>query len=465
MTISAIEQARRAGGIALIASAAWGLVACRANSPNLARMDLAGQDQAFAVDASRAAPSCTPRLAPPQIPPGWEEYTDWSCDCRFYVPKTARPAPIVWEPCAAGGLPNGVACQWMTVNWTTSDPGPIGASPRGWVDPEGRVFLRFTRFDTATPNPSVEYVVAEADGPAHTAIIAPMNSHTGCAILDYSDMREWRVAWFVAGDSEGGDISKTKHHGAIGGDIDAPHPPVLFHIVDSFHYNFSVSESWLGVFSTAGSTMTLYSWDNLTSGIRIASAPTDPEQFAPSTLRLYGSSAFWQLNSLTRVAIMAWDATRGSHALLRWNGDSTQGAWDLGTDGQQMVWTYGQNRSPTAFATDPFPTRSVMVSPFTTDPDAIRARRLRSDPSWGYMQPYAVGCGYAARGSNTADLLVVRLSDGVSWTLKMNSDPRFLFGRALAVTCTEVFANVHAGKTSQIVRIRLDSLGPGTPPD
>jgi hypothetical protein len=174
---------------------------------------------------------------------------------------------------------------------------------------------------------------------------------------------------------------------------------------------------------------------------------------------------------------MSWSLASGQQPLIRWYGDYTQGAGNFNTDGVSMVWTHGTGKAPDA--TLEYPVRSIMMAPFTTDPEELKAKaqRLRSDPGQLVPYPFGIGCGYAARqvftpsatdasvGSN--DLLVVRLADGVSWIV--SAPPVELgmgFGFVLGLTCEEVFATANfADEPNTIVRIRLDSLGPGIPPD
>jgi hypothetical protein len=64
----------------------------------------------------------------------------------------------------------------------------------------------------------------------------------------------------------------------------------------------------------------------------------------------------------------------------------------------------------------------------------------------------------------------VRLSDGRSWVLRGLSDggSSLSVQRSLAITCDEIFFRVSmnlSGRDYTIVRIRLDSLGPGEPGD
>ncbi|MGH7328711.1 MAG: hypothetical protein ACREJX_10210, partial [Polyangiaceae bacterium] len=92
------------------------------------------------------------------------------------------------------------------------------------------------------------------------------------------------------------------------------------------------------------------------------------------------------------------------------------------------------------------------------------ARRLRSEQTPPGDRPFVVGCGYAARQESDAlgdGVRIVRISDGRSW--RLGTQPESL-DTPLAINCAEIFINV-SQLDSNLVRIRLDSLGPGDPPD
>jgi hypothetical protein len=84
---------------------------------------------------------------------------------------------------------------------------------------------------------------------------------------------------------------------------------------------------------------------------------------------------------------------------------------------------------------------------------------------------WVVGCGYAARGVSLAApdynaLFVVRLSDGVSWMLQGDlGSPRRDWHHPFGITCDDIFTKLAIDWATRIVRIRLDSLGPGVQPD
>jgi hypothetical protein len=73
-----------------------------------------------------------------------------------------------------------------------------------------------------------------------------------------------------------------------------------------------------------------------------------------------------------------------------------------------------------------------------------------------------VGCGYAARAIGD-HVRLLRLSDGRSWRFEQGSTWQWL--RPLVVTCEEMFACAYVARTYTIVRVRIDSLGPGEAPD
>jgi hypothetical protein len=77
-----------------------------------------------------------------------------------------------------------------------------------------------------------------------------------------------------------------------------------------------------------------------------------------------------------------------------------------------------------------------------------------------------VGCGYAAHhmvdDTGTATL-VVRISDGVSWIVPHS--PTFEHDNVIGITCDDVFILGDMAGEPNIMRVRLDSLGPGIPPD
>ncbi|MGH7286293.1 MAG: hypothetical protein ACRELY_32650, partial [Polyangiaceae bacterium] len=150
------------------------------------------------------------------------------------------------------------------------------------------------------------------------------------------------------------------------------------------------------------------------------------------------------------------------------SGDFSHAAGDFATDGTDMMWTEGTGGVDGGL----YSTVSLYTAPYTSDPaTAISSkRRLRSEiPNGLCVSKSVVGCGYAVRYAGGTGLRVVRLSDGVSWLLTANGDANaWNWEEPVALTCTELFASVNIPDPKPhlgLARVRLDSLGPGIPPD
>jgi hypothetical protein len=59
-----------------------------------------------------------------------------------------------------------------------------------------------------------------------------------------------------------------------------------------------------------------------------------------------GTDVLFQVGTYTVNGIMAYDEVLGLHPLVRWYGDASKGAVNLGTDGTHLVWTYGEGKPP-----------------------------------------------------------------------------------------------------------------------
>jgi hypothetical protein len=101
-------------------------------------------------------------------------------------------------------------------------------------------------------------------------------------------------------------------------------------------------------------------------------------------------------------------------------------------------------------------------------------RRLRSEYAGAFwVEDTIVGCGYEVHtttdGATKKGIRITRLSDGTSWKLWTVSGAYWWIKSALVITCQEAFLVASAGKSpsleNQLLRIRLDSLGPGEPHD
>jgi hypothetical protein len=282
-----------------------------------------------------------------------------------------------------------------------------------------------------------------------------------CFILE-DDLAEGKQIVHVRG-LDPNDAKLYNHQGALGGSVDDLSPPVLVHEdnpidLDPYSHSWECSANWVGRLGYLWK-LTVFPWD-MSREIEITSPATDPENMSASQLVMRKDAFFWTTMTSKRSGINVWDPKGGTRPFQRWIGDYTKGAGNLGTDGVDMVWSYGEGKAPndTKFANP-----SMMTAPFTTNPDELEPRRLRSQPtSYVADHTYEVGCGHATRDVGQTSM-VVRISDGVAWTLPMA--PELKLYKPLGLTCEELFVMGEIGGRINIARVRLDSLGAGSPPD
>lgn len=415
------------------------------------------------------SPTCQAWPNPPGIPAGWEEYTDWSCDCRLYVPASsaALPAPIAWEPC--GGTPGAIDCRQMVIDWPYLGGSAIALKNFFDWKPGTPPVLGFRRLAEKAPYPYVMDVVAEVDGPAINGVILQLvpggdTSDPGCwTMLDSMAEGKWVVG--IHGHNVALAASKSPYKGVLGGPVGQLHPPILARFADDKSHEWYAGADWIahGTMPDDATEVTPWSGQPVTP---VSSPALDPEHLPVASFRFHQGALFWESSAQYKSGINVWTAATGARPFIRWLNDYTHMAGSFGADGVDMVWAEGRKQS----ASDPVFTGSIMTAPFTTDPQAVQARRLRSFTKQIGAHAFAVGCGYAVNSWGN-DAIVVRLSDGVSWMLHstpgvpFSSPANTTYANPIGITCDEVFIHGSYGGVQTIVRIRLDSLGPGTPPD
>jgi hypothetical protein len=357
---------------------------------------------------------------PDSVPAGWEPYVGWSPDCPLFVPGKAgqMPPPIEWEPCP-DPVPKQLACRRMKIAWG----GYLTPYPSFALDTDsGAPLLQFTRMRVgANAHVSGFWLVAAIDGPVRTAFFQP-NSSTECQFTerDLSDNRYVFGALTRSGPAGAGGV-RALEEGVLAGGIDAPTPTTVLKLAadEGLTSSWYMSSDWI---VQGKGFRKAWSWDLQTTRM-VYDPASDPDGLPGMTPTVRGKHVFVQVGNLARCGVMAWTEDVGIRPLLRWYGDSTHGAGNFGTDGKDMVWTYGQG--PNACFNDQ-PTPEVWAGPYTLDAAELsaKAKRLRSD--YRGMAPrhsaYAVGFGYAARAVSSIPaphvgngLFIVRLSDGVSW--------------------------------------------------
>ncbi len=419
-----------------------------------------------------AVGGCPPKPFPNEVPEGFEEFTDYSCDCRFYVPgPKAKPlAPVEWEACPQNPGPQNTSCRRMKTPWTKTFNLSMTGAASFWHDrAKDKSYLQFDRVHV-DDLVGVRYrLVADAEGPILTALLERTPGSEGCGLTD-AGLQGGRYLFRALGESIYGPIQGSE--GALGGKFGEAPSTVIKQPMDPKNKTvWRMTSEWIirwraGLFARpweGGPEVTVYDIGK------------DPEALTPSNVQGIGKDIFFEVGSGGFRGTMAWTKSGGLAPILRFFGDKDQGTSMFGTDGVNMVWFYGKGKGNSSLLV--YPERSVMTAPYSTDPATVAktARRLRSDPGQPIPFPYAVGCGHAARtiysgpeGNPTGvDLFVVRLKDGVSWVIQStpsNQGAQFL--APMGITCDEIFTKFQfVDDAVSIARIRLDSLGPGTPPD
>jgi hypothetical protein len=408
------------------------------------------------LDGGRADETSPPEAGPVYGPEGWIRDDAFDPECGFYVPpsKDKLPPPIAWEACDPSENPPGIGCRQIALNWPPPSDGQFSSAPldksAAMTDADGGVTLQVTRFT----GPYAYRLVAEADGPVHTTVLETSPRCT----LTRSSLKDHKVAFTAAEPAPGG--LGSVRWGAMGGDIDELHPRTLRNYQDTGDRDYLAGAT--DFFENGPNGLNLYSWVSGSLIKALTLGPSDPAQV--SEYWYQGDALFFSASNGNYSRIKIFTPAGGTRDFVSFGNVASNAAADFGTDGIDMAWieASGAGASPGTWTT-----LTVMTAPFTTDPNAIVKRRLRSEDR-GYFgdAQFTVGCGYAAHSVLSAagnSVRVVRLSDGVSWNLFSKSP--WHWTAPLALTCTELFINIVIGSQFDVARVRLSSLGPGIAPD
>lgn len=402
------------------------------------------------------------------VPEGWIPYEDYHPGCGFYIPPSAEylPAPIQWDSCATmdrgRGLPgpDSMVCQRMRFDWDARNgEHTTGVTPAFVHDGKVTMFLRRL---TAT---GVYDLVADVDGPVHQALL-----QVGACRVWGVDTNAGKVLYRIRDDKS---VKIDPGGGAIGGAVESLRPTVYRPYgdkpSDSFTPEYSVGPQ-LFVESFGGADR-IYSF---TTGELVDTVVHAPEDYGTlyTNYLFHGDDMFWIADSSERTAIKVWTRDAGIRTFVGWPGDFSRGAESFGTDETDMVWIEGSDGDGTGVRG--YTKYEMWTAKYSADPSVVEVAKRRVGPASleSYAEPYFVGCGYAAIAvypmlswGRSRGVQVTRLSDGMSWSVLGESDQQlidFSIYRPFAVTCDEIFLEASSVSHSEIVRIRLDSLGPGT---
>ncbi len=318
------------------------------------------------------------------------------------------------------------------------------------LDKNGNAVILTSRDYGAVLDHRIE-LLADADGPVHSAIMATqVAEHLLVGFLPPAfTVSRWLVRVFDGTSAGGG--------GYVGGTPDVVAPTVHSKF-GSVATHYAVAGA-LGVVDIASNSVVSLLDFNTGAKILDIKTPSLPMTFE----WMFRDEVYWQGNSNLVDDVGRWTPDAGAIDFINYGFDPNHGAADLGTDGTDMVW-FDETGIDDAGA---HAAMAYFTSPYAADPAKLVPRRLRSEiPNTNVGTPIAVGCGYAAFAAPAfvSGLRIVRLSDGWSWFLPNN--PSWYWTQALALTCSEVFVRIYiAGPITTMARVALSQLGPGTPPD
>jgi hypothetical protein len=415
------------------------------------------------ADGTAADDAALDAIAPDSGDPlaGWTYFPVLDPSCQLYVPSSAAllPPPIQWQPCV-NAIPSGLACQQMKYDWQAPKSGHIDSGSIAALEPDGSVAISMSRWFS---NNLVYRMVADADGPVRSAILE-LPSTNLCTIGSGNSLDEGRLAYTVVMDPNPSQPSQSWTAG-IGGGIDDLVPRIF-----QEHKDFTPRQYVAGNMALLewGPGLPLFSWSD---GGQIDSLATPDQQVGtapsgtPAEFLFSGDALFFSVHSGSYYRIAAYTPAAGIAELIAAGGDSTRSSLDLGTDGHDLVW------AEASMTSSQLSNVAWMTSPFATTEAAVQRRQLRNEAApYCAGAPFVVGCGYAAQcgyGTNgpQVGVRIVRLSDGQSWPLlTQNGVDPWIWSEPIAITCSEVFVRVQTPGDFNIARVRLDSLGPGEPP-
>lgn len=445
-----------------------GTHACSSEAPLPAVVDASDASVDVRVDRTILEPDDGPYASPFE---GWEVFHEYDPACGFFVPKSKDylPPPIRWEPCLSYPETAGKSCRQMVLDWPKSKYSKelIYPATEAFRRSNGTIVLSTARFQAD----DVYRMLVELDGPT---LIAVREHDPNRCVLNSERSDGEHYAFRVLDSEAKGQVSEYGG-GAIGGRLDELRPKALKHYHDGATRGFIAGAP--GLLEVSGGLMTLSSWTDGSVIKKIWSSAQD-NGLAQNYQFFFGETLFWASDSYAINKQKVFTEAGGVKDFLSFGDDTSKGVADLGTDGTDLVWLEGSGRPA---PTGAFPQVSAVTAPFTTDPAQVLATRrvLRTDLT-GYpfgTVPFVVGCGYAARSTTVAvdggfasGSELIRLSDGYAWRLPDLVGADWGWRSPLAVTCEELIIKVFQRPAPgekwrfNVARVRLDSLGPGTPP-
>lgn len=396
---------------------------------------------------------------PAEVPEGWVRWNGFSCNVPYYVPSAPEhlPPPIAWEPC-----PGKEACQFMTVDW--AEHGGVPAMAFGpWLDTTDPADpkLQFFRVEFNIPIDDDAYemavrtaIVASVDGPVHHAIVGHHR------YLKNNDVTQPYFQPLMSSQGKSGvavEVYKNLPHegnfGLLLWDLESESlAPTVISQSDT-RYTYRIGGEWIVRQSANfGGPAEVLRPDG-----------SDVQQLTPYNERsavVVGDRVIFSADTPEGKGLHLWSEEHGTETLLNFPYGEGKAIWELEADAEYV--TYQVEDTSTSPATV-----EIFASPFPHEALGFQPHRVRAALWQPGDKRVKLGCGYLGR--DLTDPAIIRADDGHTWRL-LHTD-RITFADVLGFTCQEVFTfaqvwnAAHTAWFATIMRIRLDSLGPGEPAD
>lgn len=385
------------------------------------------------------------------VPVGWVPDSTYPLCCGFFRPVSSKdlPQPLQWMPCDAAAkatLPTGATCQQLSPTWNSA-LGTEGISADGYFDiARQRVYLSLGFVISPT---SSYAIVAEPDGPVWQAEFQASTSVCRAQPVPPGSLAGGHFVWPVV------EYQDQREDGFIGGAIEDIQTRVGARWNDQLAHATIAGDAGIVDLSSA-EKMSLYSWVDASLVGEIASQASDPDHLQIAFPTFSGDVLLWTATNGMAHKIRQWSQDGGTVDLVDYldGGNVQHGAGDIGTDNTSLFWVEGFGIQQVG----PYDAAAYYTSPTTM---ALQGRRLTA-ASTGYVGATSVvGCGLGAH-AEPRSFQIVRLADGVSWTLGWSSS--WSFQAPIAITCSEVFVRVATQGRLSVARIALSSLGVGVLP-
>jgi hypothetical protein len=369
------------------------------------------------------------------------------------MPKGGTPpSPVEWEPCEPKGL-QGVACQQRTPTLpgiVGENAGPVRWDP--WANPPHMSIprVRQTRWEIVywRPDGTFAGAIGYKGELLDKCLLSSNGRNTDSTYaLQHTDDLFVSQSFVIAG-KVGEPPSFAR--GALG-DLSGEK-------VSKTYYGTS---NWLLTYG--GGQIHSFPWGEEEKS-KLVYSPAQHWSGLPGYPAFgYKDDYFIKVSSSGKSGWLSWTPETGVRDLLIQPVTSQRGFPGFNTDGQDIVFTYGEDATKNYL----YSRYTLVRATYSTDPAKIAqtAVAVANVPEHTPSRDWAVGCGYAVMGAASekegVSLVVVRLSDGQLWR-KWPTDPKDFGGIVpVAVTCQELF--IQAGFQGRLQRIPLDSLGPGEP--